>query len=74
MASELKSKGQKQHQNSVVKINEEGVLFRSYRNGDLIHLTPETSVQAQKKLGADIIIPLDELPPFTLIIKHLKKV
>ena len=27
-------------------------------------LTPETSVQAQKGLGADIIIPFDELPPF----------
>lgn len=27
-------------------------------------LTPESSVEAQKKLGADIIIPLDELPPY----------
>lgn len=27
-------------------------------------LTPESSVLAQKKLGADIIIPLDELPPY----------
>ena len=27
-------------------------------------LTPESSVQAQKDLGADIIIPLDELPPY----------
>ena len=26
-------------------------------------LTPESSVRAQKALGADIIIPLDELPP-----------
>jgi queuine tRNA-ribosyltransferase len=27
-------------------------------------LTPETSVDAQKALGADIIIPLDILPPY----------
>lgn len=27
-------------------------------------LTPESSVAAQKAFGADIIIPLDELPPY----------
>jgi len=62
--SELKSSGQKKHNNSVLKVSEDGVLFRSYRNGDKILLTPESSVQAQKNLGADIIIPLDELPPY----------
>ena len=61
---ELKSKGQKKHGNSILSISEEGVLFRSYRDGQKILLTPETSVQSQKKLGADIIIPLDELPPY----------
>jgi queuine tRNA-ribosyltransferase len=61
---ELKSKGKKQLKNSVLKIDEEGVLFRSYRDGSPILLTPESSVQAQKDLGADIIIPLDELPPY----------
>jgi queuine tRNA-ribosyltransferase len=69
--SELKSSGQKKHNNSVLKVSEEGVLFRSYRNGDKILLTPETSVQAQKDLGADIIIPLDELPPYHIDQKAL---
>lgn len=64
VANELKSKGTKKQDGSVLKITEEGVLFRSYRDGTPILLTPETSVQAQKKLGADIIIPLDELPPY----------
>ncbi len=64
VADELKSKGQKKNDGSVLKITEAGVLFRSYRNGDKILLTPESSVQAQKDLGADIIIPLDELPPY----------
>lgn len=61
---ELKSKGQKKIDNTVAKITEEGVLFRSYRDGAKILLTPENSVQAQKDLGADIIIPFDELPPY----------
>jgi len=69
---ELKSKGKKQHNNSVIKITEEGVLFRSYRDGEKILLTPETSVQAQKALGADIIIPLDELPPYHISPKALR--
>ena len=34
------------------------------RDGTRMLLTPESSVEAQKKLGADIIIPLDELPPY----------
>jgi queuine tRNA-ribosyltransferase len=61
---ELKSKGKKTSTNAVLKISEDGVLFRSYRNGDKVLLTPETSIQAQKDLGADIIIPFDELPPY----------
>ena len=37
---------------------------RSYRDGSKVLLTPETSVQYQKQLGADIIIPFDELLGF----------
>ncbi len=62
--NELKSKGKKQEKSGVLKISEEGVLFRSYRDGSPLFLTPESSVQAQKDLGADIIIPLDELPAY----------
>lgn len=61
---ELKSSGKKKGNGSVLKITEEGVLFRSYRDGTKILLTPESSIEAQKKLGADIIIPFDELPPY----------
>ena len=73
VASEIKSQGQKSHQNSVISIKEKGVTFRSYRNGDLIQLTPESSVLTQKALGADIIIPLDELPPYHIDQRKLKK-
>lgn len=72
VTSELKSSGAKRYDNSVAKITEDGVLFRSYRDGSPILLTPETSVQAQKDLGADIIIPFDELPPYHISPDKLK--
>lgn len=73
VASELKSKGQKDQKNAIAKITENGVTFRSYRDGSLIELTPESSVDAQKKLGADIIIPFDELPPYHIDQRALKR-
>ncbi len=64
VADELKSKGTKKQGGSVVKISDDGVLFRSYRDGRSVLLTPESSVETQKAIGADIIIPFDELPPY----------
>jgi queuine tRNA-ribosyltransferase len=64
IADELKGKGKRKSNGGVLKITEEGVLFRSYRDGKKLLLTPESSIEAQKNLGADIIIPLDELPPY----------
>ena len=55
---------QKGSEGLLIRSNEHGALFRSYRDGRSVALTPESSVAAQKKLGADIIIPLDELPPY----------
>ena len=37
------------------QVSEEGVLFRSYRDGSRVWLSPESSVAAQKALGADIV-------------------
>lgn len=73
VADELKSRGTKKQGGSVLKITEEGVLFRSYRDGKKIMLTPESSIAAQKDLGADIIIPFDELPPYHIPQNELKK-
>ncbi|MES2213024.1 MAG: tRNA guanosine(34) transglycosylase Tgt [Pseudomonadota bacterium] len=71
VANEIKSRGVKKNDGCVLKITEEGVTFRSYRDGQKIFLSPETSVQAQKDLAADIIIPLDELPPFHIKARSL---
>jgi queuine tRNA-ribosyltransferase len=70
--SELKSKGTKKQGNSVLKINEDGVLFRSYRDGSPVLLTPESSIAAQKEIGADIMISFDELPPYHIPPNKLK--
>lgn len=46
------------------RISEEGVVFQSHLNGDLIELSPERSVAVQEALGADIIMAFDECPPY----------
>lgn len=67
------SRGKYRTDATVLKIDEEGVTFRSYRDGRRIKLTPESSVQAQKSFGADIIIPFDELPPYHISQEKLKE-
>jgi queuine tRNA-ribosyltransferase len=49
---------------SLLSVTEHGAYFRSYHDGRTIELTPESSVRAQKAFASDIIIPLDELPPY----------
>ncbi|GBG35129.1 Queuine tRNA-ribosyltransferase catalytic subunit [Hondaea fermentalgiana] len=61
----LKGAGQKSRPSLLLKVDEEGATFRSYRDGAKLTLTPESSVDAQKALGADIIIPLDYLLPYS---------
>jgi queuine tRNA-ribosyltransferase len=46
------------------KINDEGVTFRSHIDGREHFLTPELAVQYQEKLGADVIMTLDECSAF----------
>jgi queuine tRNA-ribosyltransferase len=46
------------------KITEDGVIFRSPRDGQLINLTPERSIEIQNALGADVIMAFDECPPY----------
>ncbi len=45
-------------------IAETGVTFRSPRDGQMIHLTPERSIEIQNALGADVIMAFDECPPY----------
>ena len=46
------------------RISEEGVLFRSHLNGDPHLFTPASTVDVQLALGSDIMMVLDECPPY----------
>jgi queuine tRNA-ribosyltransferase len=46
------------------KISEEGVRFASPINGDRLLLTPEESMQIQKKLNSDVVMVFDECTPY----------
>ncbi|MBR8828040.1 MAG: tRNA guanosine(34) transglycosylase Tgt [Gomphosphaeria aponina SAG 52.96 = DSM 107014] len=45
------------------KITEDGVTFRSPKDGRMINMTPENSIGIQNILGADVIMAFDECPP-----------
>ena len=44
----------------LVKIDEDGVTFRSHLDGSEHRFTPEKSIEIQQKIGADIIFAFDE--------------
>ena len=45
-------------------LSEEGVQFQSPVNGDLVHLTPERSMEVQHDLNADVTMIFDECTPY----------
>jgi queuine tRNA-ribosyltransferase len=65
VANEVKGSGrQGGAHGSVVSIEEEGVHFRSYRDGAELFISPEVSMQVQAALGSDIALVFDECTPF----------
>jgi queuine tRNA-ribosyltransferase len=48
----------------LTKRSERGVVFRSHLDGALLEMTPESSIEAQMSLGADIAMAFDECPPY----------
>src|SRR5229473_773069 len=49
---------------SIRKVREEGVEFRSHIDGSLHFLSPETSVDIQRRMGVDIAMAFDECPAY----------
>jgi queuine tRNA-ribosyltransferase len=47
------------------EVSDEGVRFRSHLDGAELVMTPESVMRVEAQLGADIILPLDECPPYT---------
>jgi queuine tRNA-ribosyltransferase len=50
--------------NELRKVNEEGVTFRSHLDGSSHFFSPESAMEAQIGLGADIIMAFDECTEF----------
>src|SRR5687767_9783341 len=46
-------------------MTEAGATFRSYVDGDLHHLSPESSIAMQRAIGSDIMMVLDQCIPST---------
>ena len=51
---------------SLRKLDEEGVEFRSPVDGDLVRLTPESSITVQHHLDADVVMVLDECTAYPI--------
>ena len=54
------------------KISEKGVLFYSHIDGSKHLLTPESVIEIQREIGADIIMAFDECPPYPSKFEYVK--
>mgnify|MGYP003319836494 FL=1 len=64
VADEIKGSSNTKRNKSLLNINEEGSLFKSYVDGSYKLLSPEKSIEIQRNLGADLILVFDECTPF----------
>lgn len=54
------------------KITEQGVVFQSHIDGSKHLFTPESVMDIQRTIGADIIMAFDECPPYPSEYKYVK--
>src|SRR6478672_8137609 len=65
VADEVKGSGRPGGEHgSVLSIGEDGVRFRSYRDGAELFISPEVSMSVQAALGSDIALVFDECTPY----------
>ncbi len=48
----------------LVQLEEDGVRFRSHLDGSMQQLTPARVIELEEAFGADVMMPLDDCPPF----------
>jgi len=58
---------------TTVKIDQNGVKFKSHLDGSNHYITPEKAIQIQHDLGADIIMAFDECAPADSSKEYFKK-
>ena len=54
------------------KLTDEGVKFKSHIDGSYHMFTPENNVDIQRTIGADIMMALDECPPYPSTYEYAK--
>ncbi|WP_368652186.1 tRNA guanosine(34) transglycosylase Tgt [Ornithinibacillus sp. 4-3] len=54
------------------KIEEEGVYFRHHLSGEKLFFSPEIAMGIQNNLGPDIMMVLDECPPYPASYEYMK--
>ena len=55
------------------KITEEGVTFKNHLNGAKCFYSPESVIDIQEKIGADIIMSFDECPPWPVTHHYMEE-
>ena len=45
-------------------LDDEGVEFSNHLDGARLNMTPESSLEIQRALGSDLVMPLDDCPPY----------
>jgi queuine tRNA-ribosyltransferase len=48
----------------LVKIDEDGIVFKDSKSGERLKITPEVSSTIQQKIKSDVAMMLDDCPPF----------
>jgi queuine tRNA-ribosyltransferase len=55
------------------RISDDGVEFQSHIDGSKHFLSPEKSMEVQRKIGADIIMCFDECPPYPCTYEYAER-
>ena len=55
------------------EITEEGVHFRHHLSGEKLFFSPEKAMQVQNDLGPDIMMVLDECPPYPATYEYMER-
>jgi queuine tRNA-ribosyltransferase len=60
-------------QPALIKISDNGVMFRSVFDGMVFEFTPEKSIEYQQKIGADIMMAFDECISYGVSYEYTKE-
>lgn len=69
----LGARARKKFGKNGVKLSEEGVTFIDPKDGKEYFMSPEKSIEIQLNLGSDIIMVLDECPPYPVSHEYAKQ-